>query len=116
MAAPLITITSISKTKISDEPGYDQTVVKFTANQILKDYIAKADGSGYTNGIVVGQSTNVYPSETLYPSIALYPQDYALIVGSEQQFEVDNKELGIDGTYRINVYGMNELGEWTTYE
>ena len=130
MTTPLITITSITKTKISDEPGYDQAIVKFTANQHLDDFIVRAGGAGNTNGVVVGQSDIIFPSETVYPSETLYPalilniypsetlypsDGCVLLAGTEQQFEVDNEELGVDGTYRINIYGMNELGEWTAY-
>lgn len=115
MTAPLITITSISKTKISDEVGYDRCVVRFAADQKIKDFIAKADGTDHTNGITVEKSMAVYPSEILYPSVTLYPVDYNLDE-DEQEILIDNEELGIDGLYRINIYAMNEAGEWTAYE
>ena len=136
MAAPLITITSISKTKISDEVGYDRCAVRFAADQKIKDFIVKAGGTDHTNGITVEKSMALYPSEILYPSATLYPVDYNLdslgavypdanlypgetlypMDGDEQEIFIDNEELGIDGLYRINIYAMNEAGEWTAYE
>lgn len=115
MSFPTITITSISKTKIGWQSGKDQSIVKFTADQILKDFEARAGGVGRGSGLSVGKSILIYPSTTLYPSATLYPQTYSLGIGIEQQFEVDDEELQQDGDYRINIYGMNAGGEWTPY-
>lgn len=116
MTVPTITINSVSKQKISDEPGMDESIVKFESNQTLKAWVAKLGGYSHSTGTVVGQDNNIYPSSLLYPKTSLYPQNYTLSSGVEEEFTVENEEITDgDGTYRINVYGMNEDEEWTSY-
>lgn len=116
MAAPNITITKITRLKIGWQSGVNQSVVKFKADQVLKDFEARAEGIGRGTGLLVGSSGVLYPSDALVCSNSLVLRGYALPAGTEQQFEVDRDELQQDGQYRINIYGMNEVGEWTPYE
>ena len=114
MAAPTITIASTSATKISDETGKNQSVVAFTSNQNIIDFIAKTNGTSYETGVTVGRSDGLRPG-TLVPG-ALIPKGYTLTSGIEQEFEVDDTELtGGDGVYRVNVYGKNTSSEWSAY-
>ena len=116
MAAPKINIESVSKYKISNKTGMDESIVYFfSSDQILKSFVAKAGGVSRDTGVTVGESDNLYPSTMLYPSTTLYPYAYSLPIGTSQRFEVLASELSGDGIYRINVYGMNEAGEWTAY-
>jgi hypothetical protein len=115
MTAPAITIKSVSKYRISDEPGKDQSVVKFSSNQNIVAFEARAGGLYNGSGLLVGKSDNLFPSTTLYPSISLIPKNYQALANMELQFEVDNEELQQDGDYRINIYACNESGEWTPY-
>lgn len=118
MTAPTINIISYTRTKISSHSGVDKSTVIFQADQALTNWEARAGGNGLGQGLLVGGPTSVlYPSDTLYPSESLCPQAVATIAaGTQVQFDVDDEELtGGDGTYRINVYGMNEAGEWSAY-
>lgn len=116
MAAPLITIQSVSRYRISNKTGFDESIVYFfSSNQILKDFVAMSGGVSHTTGVTVGSAGSLVPSDTLYPSNALYPVDFALPAGVQQRFEVLASELAGDGVYRINIYGMNAGGEWTAY-
>ncbi|WP_100406685.1 hypothetical protein [Bacillus solitudinis] len=116
MASPQINIINVSSYKISDEDGYDTCIVTFKADQLLKGYRACAGGINYLSGLLVGKSDDLFPSENLYPSEDLYPQDYTLPAGVEQIFVIYFYELQEDREYRINIYGVNEQGEWTPYE
>lgn len=118
MTAPTINIISYTRTRISSHAGVDKSTVIFQADQDLVNWEARAGGNGLGQGLLVGGPTSVlYPSETLYPSVTLYPQAAAIITaGTQVQFDVDYEELTEgDGIYRVNVYGMNEAGEWTAY-
>lgn len=116
MAAPQISIESVSKYKISNKAGMNESIVYFfSSDQILKDFIARVGGVSYDTGVAVGRSDSLYPTETLYPGTVLYPFTYLLPIGTSQRFEVNASELAGDGVYRINIYGMNEVGEWTAY-
>lgn len=116
MAAPKINIESVSRYKISNVAGMNESIVYFfSSDQVLKSFVAKAGGVSHDTGITVGEADNIYPSASLYPRMTLYPYSYSLPVGIPQRFEVLASELAGDGTYRINIYGMNEAGEWTTY-
>ncbi|MBU8908491.1 hypothetical protein [Desertibacillus haloalkaliphilus] len=115
MAAPKITILDVSAYKISDEDGFDSCVVTFKADQKLKGYRARADGTNFKSGVLVDRSGELFPSDNLYPSDDLFPSDYTLDAGAEQIFVIYFDELENDGEYRINVYGVNEEGEWTPY-
>jgi len=117
MTAPVTTIQSASATKISNQSGKNACVVTFSANQDLHDYTAQALGTSHSTGTKVAGSGNVYPSSSLYPSSTLYPRSYLLPAGTVETFEVDYAEIASnDGTYQINVYGMNAAGEWEGYE
>lgn len=117
MAAPTITIHSVSRYKISNKSGMDESIVYFfSSDQELKDFVAKAGGVSHDTGVTVGEATSLVPSANLYPSISLYPGEFSLPAGVHQRFEVLASELAGDGTYRINVYGMNAVGEWTPYD
>ncbi|MDM5333444.1 hypothetical protein QUF56_09415 [Ureibacillus composti] len=116
MAEPKVTITSISKRKISDESGHDQSIIKFTCDQTIVAFEVRAGGIFQGSGLLVGMSDSLYPSSSLYPSNSLYPINFKVTAGTVLQFDIENEELQQDGEYRINIYALNEQGEWTPYE
>lgn len=115
MAAPIVTITSISRNKISDEPGINQCIVKFKVNQTITAWEARAGGIFQGSGLLVGNGGGPFPSSALYPSGSLYPNNLSIPANTEIQFEVDYDELQQDGDYQINVYACNTSGEWSAY-
>lgn len=115
---PIIEIVSISKTKISDEYGMDQSQITFkcTNTDIAKFEIraVKMPGEiGRGKGLLVERDNALYPADNLFPSDALYPKDYNLTMGSTQLAYIDNEELTQgDGQYMISIYAQSTGGEW----
>lgn len=95
---PIITIISYTKDKISDEEGMTTSYVTFQSNQDLIEWEARADGIGQGTGDLVGQGYNVSAN-------------------TDVTFDVHYTELTSgDKIYRINVYGKNAKGVWSSYE
>lgn len=68
MTAPYITIKSVSRVKISDEPGMDVCEVIFTSDQDLIDWEARAGGGGVGEGLLVGKA-NTDPIPQLWQEL-----------------------------------------------
>lgn len=130
MVAPIITITSFTRSKIGKVSGVDKAIVTFTTNQHLLEWEARADGSGVGQGLLVGEQKT--PIEDGYALKLKNPWNEVLAdqpnwnqLGNETfnsisygsaSFEVDDSELTWgDKSYAINVYGKNEFGEWTPF-
>jgi hypothetical protein len=95
---PNILITHVSKEKISAVEGWNECEVRFKSTQDLLEWVARENGYNYGTGSAVGSGG-------------------ALDADYEETFWVYYYELTQgDKTYRINVYGKNEAGEWTEYE
>lgn len=129
MTAPVITITDTTKKRISKVDGHDVSVVKFTADQDLAEWEARADGYAVGTGTLVGQSGDAGDVTRLphwegadkpYWSKAgngFWGNPTVLATGEKGSFEVEADELmSGDKNYRITVYGKNKAGEWSTYE
>lgn len=124
MAAPIITIKSYTRARISKKSGYDSSIVVFSTDQDLVQWEARADGAGVGQGLLVG-SGGALPLESDWSSrtneYGAYWSDWAfnwndLINYAEASFVVDDEELTFgDKSYRINVYGKNKGGEWSGY-
>lgn len=128
MAAPLIIIDGYTRSRISHLPGLQGSVVQFLADQDLIDWQARADGAGVGQGGLVGQAAGVRDTWSKFDAQAL---SWATLDGEGRiwqtlivilpdndigEFVVDAGELTWgDKTYRINVYGKNQVGEWTAY-
>lgn len=115
MTAPIVTITSISRNKISDEPGATLSIVKFKVDQAIVGWEARAGGIFQGSGLLVGSGGGPFPSTSIYPSTSFYPNNLTIPANTEIQFEVDYNELQQDGAYQINVYACNSTGEWSSY-
>lgn len=160
MTAPVITIKSVSRTKISNKPGLDASEVIFTADQDLVDWEARAGGEGVGQGLLVGKAVVdpiphtwneldviaytwnefdgllqtwdqlddrriLVPDTTwdeldaraqTWDQLDLKNENWDEFDGRQATFIVEDEELTLgDKTYRINVYGKNEAGEWTPY-
>ena len=129
MTAPIITIGTVDKVRISAKTEHDTAVARFTASQALTAWEARADGTGRGSGLLVGSDSADIEAkwqdatsdkwcemsgqrwqDTLWPKVVLSS-------GATGVFEVEDTELtNGDKTYRINVYGRNKGGEWSGYE
>ena len=97
--APTITVGTPSRSIISDETGYDQSVCTFTSNIDLQAWEARATKEGTTPARGVG---------------LLVESGTTLAAGATGTVTVDNEELtNGDGEYTITVYGQSTGGVWS---
>lgn len=130
MAAPVITVTTVSKNRISAVAGSDQADVSFTSDKPVIQWEARADGAGLGQGLLVGQAATIpqtwdtldakaYSWDAFDALGFIFDQVDKQVVataGQAQTFAVENEELTQgDKTYRINIYAQNPGGEWTPY-
>lgn len=92
---PSITITSVSKQKISDETGMNTSTIKFTFSEPVVQWSARLNGVSHTTGVELGSGTNVAQ-------------------GVEATLIVSWNQLSSEGANRINFYGFDGTN-WTTY-
>lgn len=96
---PVITVGTPSRTIISDETGYDQSVCTFTSDLALSQWEARATKAGVTPARGVG---------------LLVESGGALAANTAATIYVDNEELtNGDGVYTITVYGQSTGGVWS---
>jgi len=92
---PIITIQSVSRTKLSAVTGADICDVIFTCDQSLTQWEARADSSGHGAGVLVGSGNSL-------------PYD------NEGTFTVEDEELlWGDKEYIITIYGQNANSLWS---
>jgi len=118
MTAPIITVVSFTRSKISSVVGDDISTVLFRADQILTDWEARAGGAGVGQGLLVGKAaSSLVCGTSILCSTSLKCQSAnSFPANSDLYFDVDHGELtNGDGIYRINTYGKNTGGEWTAY-
>lgn len=124
MAKPVITIESVTRTKISQKSGVDSSLVVFSTNQDLTEWQARADGKGVGQGLLVGSGSSLIlegdwesRTEEFGPNWNQWGVNWnELIHYAEASFIVDDEELtNGDKVYRINIYGKNKSGEWSDY-
>lgn len=129
MASPILTITGVTRTRISHVSGIDSSTVTFTSDQDLTDWEARAGGTGRGSGLLVGAATGVRNTWDLlsaggYTWNAIGAagwtwNNYANVLGTgvSGSFVVDDEELTQgDQVYRVDIYGKNAAGEWSTQQ
>lgn len=129
MTAPILTIQSVTRNRISKLSGVNRAIVTFTTNQALTDWEARADGQGVGQGDLVGKAENLRQTWQQVNALGLtYAQlndenrtwsDINTVLGETNTgtFEVDHDELTWgDRPYRINVYGENKNDEWSSFQ
>jgi hypothetical protein len=95
--APIISITSVDRYKISDETGLTRSTVVFQVNEAIQAWEIRQGGAG------VGQGT-------------LLESGAAADANADITASIDWNELtGGDGTYQVNVYAQDMAGNWTPY-
>lgn len=128
-SAPVITITSYTRSRISKQSGVDVCIVKFTSDQDLIAWEARADGYSAGTGDLVGEDEGSATTKGaslimgrarrgryVVSSPAGSSTGVLLTAGDVGQFEVEPDELTSgDKEYRITVYGKNLAGEWSDY-
>lgn len=128
MAAPIISITAYTRSRISAQQGVDVSQVTFQSDQPLVNWEARADGNGVGQGDLVGgpnstrETWDDYDAQSLtWDALDAESRTWdnlSTIVGpnTDVPFDVENEELTWgDKSYKINIYGKNAAGEWTPY-
>lgn len=96
---PVVTIGLPDKSKISDEPGYNQCVCLFTVNSDIVKWEARAVKGEQEPALGVGQ---------------IIESGGYLAKGKSGKIIVDEDELQSgDGLYTISVYAQSTNGYWS---
>lgn len=96
MAAPVITIVSVSGYKISDEPGKSRCTVVFKADQDIEEWAVKVGGNSPDTGVTAESGG-------------------AVAANTEITAYIDWNEGLVEGENEINIYARNSSNEWTPY-
>lgn len=132
MAAPILTISEYTRSRISAKTTVNTSLVKFKANQNLIAWEARAGGTAQGQGLLVGASAALPPTTVKSSNIRFGQLQFGRLIYAGQgsttkpaivlaanaiaSFDVNNTELTQgDKTYRVTVYGKNEQGEWSAY-
>lgn len=93
---PSVTIISISRNKLSDEPSMNVSTVSFRFNMAVSAWTVNVNGSSWDSGRVADSGGTV-SAETAITA------------------QIDWTELYQEGQNRINIYGKNTSGIWTLH-
>lgn len=96
-SAPVPTIISVSRSKISDETGVNFVEVRFSFDTNVTQWSVNVMGVDQTTGTIADSGG-------------------AVSAGQEIVAVIDWTELYQEGQNRVNIYGRNSNGEWTLYE
>lgn len=94
---PFVAIEEISKMKISDEDGMNQSIISFSFDQDVTEWKVMVNGTSWDTGTVADSGFSGTANQTITATI-------------------DWTELYQEGSNRINIYGKNSGGSWTPYE
>lgn len=94
---PTVSIIRADKYKISDEEGFNQSIITVSFDMDVQSYVARLNGSDYSTGILVDSGGDI-------------------LKGEEVDIVVDWDELLYEGENRINIYGQSLDGVWTPYQ
>jgi hypothetical protein len=105
---PTVTIVSIERTKISDEPGKQDTDIVFKFNEAVTAWSVRKGGVDHGTGIELsGDIGSWFP---------IFPVNVGIHVAADTEIEItiDYTDLDI-GANQINFYGRDEAGNWVPY-
>jgi hypothetical protein len=94
--APIVSVSNIDKSKISDEAGMDTSTITFAFDTDVTEWTVRVNGVDHTTGVVADSGG-------------------AVSSGTEIQAVVDWTELYQEGNNRVNIYGKTAGGLWTPY-
>lgn len=95
--APVPTIVSVSKSKISDKYANSNAVIEFNFDIDIVKWRVNVFGSDAHTGLIADEATLSFSA------------------GSKQLAVISNLDLYQEGENRINVYGKNSSGVWTPH-
>jgi len=107
---PLITITNVDRTKISDEPGFQVAQITWQANEDIFEYIVRIGGLDYTTGTLVEHKE----PPKWFPIFPLDLSDGRIPAGTQITTVVSYTLLN-EGDNQINIYARDAAGNWVPY-
>jgi hypothetical protein len=120
MAIPYVTISNITKTKLSDEVGFQTTDLTFSFDTPVYIYTIRCNGIDYQTGVEIERKeltvAKIKEEQTVASLRNLTVQDMRIILANTPiTIEVAYTDLYQQGENRINVYGKSDTDEWTPY-
>ncbi len=94
---PEVSINNVTRDIISNQPGMDTSIVSFSFDQEITQWTVNVGGNSPETGIIAN-----YGGET--------PK------GTQITAEIDWTKLPQEGENRVNIYGQNPQGAWTSYD
>lgn len=94
-SAPIATVISSTRTKISKQTGAEKSLVTFKFDKDVQAYKVMVGGSDYQTGILADSGG-------------------AVTANTEIVAEIDHTELTIEGLNRVTIYGQGINGTWST--
>lgn len=94
-SAPIATVVSTTRTKISRITGAEKTLITFKFDKDVQAYKVMVGGSDYMTGLL-GDSGGAKTANTNIVA------------------EIDHTELSIEGLNRVTIYGQGTDGTWST--
>lgn len=120
MASPVITVTDVSRHKLSHHSSFDDSLITFTTDKDIIGWCVHFLGVSPTTGTrLEGEFRDVANmrvdsiSNTASKSI----KDMRCIAqGIPLTTQITVNDINIEGQNRINIYAQDEQGDWTPYE
>lgn len=115
--APNPTIKHISRTKISDEPGYDKCYVTVSFDVPVQGFSVNAIGVSWDTGMIChweSRHINDLKNQKVSDAKLRTVQDVRQMEG-DLVAEIDYTEIYQEGDNRINIYGQDLNGNWTPH-
>lgn len=119
MAIPYVTILNITKTKLSDEVGFQTCDLTFAFDIPCIFYTVRCNGTSYDTGIEIDTKDLTvarFRQETVASLRNFTVNDMRIMLANtEFTTEIHYTDLYQQGENRINIYGLSETWEWTPY-
>jgi len=117
---PRVAVMELVLPKLSTIPNFQKTNLTFRFDSDVTEYTVRCTGNSPTTGIDcqsgsmdVGTQASKY---TVADASALSILDFTTIPAyTDITAEIDYTELFAEGVNRINIYGKNSEGDWTSY-
>ncbi len=105
---PTVTIVSVERAKISDEPGMLDTDIVFKFNEPVTAWEVRKGGVDEDTGTELdGDAGEWFP---------VFPVNLELVVAANTELQVTIRHTDLDlGTNRLNFYGRDAAGNWVPY-
>ena len=105
---PTVTVVSVERAKLSDEPGMLATDIIFKFNEPVTAWSVRKGGASYDTGTELdGEAGAWFP---------IFPINLGINIPANTEIQVTIEYIDLEiGTNQINFYGCDEAGNWVPY-